>query len=293
VWTGSTNLSEGGIFGHSNVGHVVRDGAVAGRYLDFWSELQADPELATTQAWTDANSPFAQNDVNSAGIHTLFSPRSNLDPLDWYAGEFADGPSASSSITLPFGMTQAFEDKLTPYNGPALHFVMLDQHDSHQAIWSASKQVFVAVGSEGGPDSLARWAKEALTGFNVHVPYLHTKILLVDPLSANPTVISGSANFSPNSTDLNDENMPTSTSRSTRGSFSTSTRATGHRNSPQAAPLRPRASSPTPMHGRHRTSRSQTRSSCCARCTRRGSRGTPRRRRCRPETARASRPCPS
>ena len=207
VWTGSTNLSEGGIFGHSNVGHVVRDGAVAGRYLDFWSELQGDPELATTQAWNDANSPFAQSNVTSAGIHTLFSPRSNLDPLDWYAGQFADGPSASSNITLPFGMTQVFEDKLTAYNGPALHLVMLDQHDSHQAVWSASKQVFVAVGSEGGPDLLARWAKEALTGFNVHVPYLHTKILLVDPLSANPTVISGSANFSPNSTDLNDENM--------------------------------------------------------------------------------------
>ena len=27
-----------------------------------------------------------QGDVTSAGIHTLFSPRSNLDPLDWYAG---------------------------------------------------------------------------------------------------------------------------------------------------------------------------------------------------------------
>ena len=207
VWTGSTNLSEGGIFGHSNVAHVVRDSAVAGRYLDFWHELQGDPELAAIQAWTDANSPFVQNDVASAGIHTLFSPRSNLDPLDWYANEFAGGPNASASITLPFGMTNVFEDRLTAYAGPALHFVMLDQRDSHQAVWSASKQVFVAVGSEGGPDVLSRWAKEALTGFNVHVPYLHTKILLVDPLSQSPTVISGSANFSPNSTDLNDENM--------------------------------------------------------------------------------------
>jgi phosphatidylserine/phosphatidylglycerophosphate/cardiolipin synthase-like enzyme len=46
-----------------------------------------------------------------------------------------------------------------------------------------------------------------LTGFNVHVPFLHTKIILVDPLSADPTVISGSANFSPSSTNENDENM--------------------------------------------------------------------------------------
>ncbi len=35
----------------------------------------------------------------------------------------------------------------------------------------------------------------------------HTKIALIDPLSADPTVITGSANFSPDSTTNNDENM--------------------------------------------------------------------------------------
>src|SRR5207249_7746685 len=59
----------------------------------------------------------------------------------------------------------------------------------------------------GGPDSLARWAREALTGLNRHAVYVHTKVLLVDPLSADPTAITGSANFSPASTTDNDENM--------------------------------------------------------------------------------------
>ena len=54
---------------------------------------------------------------------------------------------------------------------------------------------------------MSRWATETLTGFNPRVPYLHTKIILVDPLSADPTVITGSANFSPASTSDNDENM--------------------------------------------------------------------------------------
>ena len=39
VWTGSTNISAGGIFGHSNVGHVVWDEAVARKYLDYWQRL--------------------------------------------------------------------------------------------------------------------------------------------------------------------------------------------------------------------------------------------------------------
>jgi phosphatidylserine/phosphatidylglycerophosphate/cardiolipin synthase-like enzyme len=207
VWTGSTNISEGGIYGHSNVGHAVQDAEVAARYLDFWSELEGDPDLDSLRAWSTANSQFDPATAAAGGIGTIFSPRNGLGPLRWYASEFANGADVSAHVTMPFGMTKVFEDDLTPYAGPALHFVLLDERDSNQDVWAQSRQVVVAVGALGGPDELARWAKEQLTGFNVHVPYLHTKILLVDPLSASPTVITGSANFSPNSTDLNDENM--------------------------------------------------------------------------------------
>ena len=48
---------------------------------------------------------------------------------------------------------------------------------------------------------------ESLTGLNDHVNYLHTKYMLIDPLSDDPVVISGSANFSNASTVDNDENM--------------------------------------------------------------------------------------
>ncbi len=39
------------------------------------------------------------------------------------------------------------------------------------------------------------------------MPYLHTKVLMIDPLGSRPLVITGSANFSPASTSSNDENM--------------------------------------------------------------------------------------
>ena len=44
VWTGSTNISAGGIFGHSNVGHAIWDKDVAQRYLDYWERL-AEPTV--------------------------------------------------------------------------------------------------------------------------------------------------------------------------------------------------------------------------------------------------------
>ena len=206
VWTGSTNLSTGGIFGHSNVGHVVRDPAVAGRYLGYWNELSGDPQVRDLRRWMAANNSFDGGRLQVSGIHTVFSPRTGLAPLTWYAQQFTGAPRAGH-ITLPFGLTAAFEQPVEAYEGEALHFLMLNARDDHHAQWSATAGVLMAVGATGGPDELSSWASEVLTGFNPRVPYLHTKIILVDPLSADPTVISGSANFSPGSTDGNDENM--------------------------------------------------------------------------------------
>jgi phosphatidylserine/phosphatidylglycerophosphate/cardiolipin synthase-like enzyme len=67
--------------------------------------------------------------------------------------------------------------------------------------------VQVAFGSHLAKDTLYRWTKEKLTDFNVHVKYIHTKFLLLDPFGDCPTVITGSANFSEASTTKNDENM--------------------------------------------------------------------------------------
>jgi phosphatidylserine/phosphatidylglycerophosphate/cardiolipin synthase-like enzyme len=206
VWTGSTNMSEGGIFGHSNVGHLVRDPIVAGHYLDYWNELAGDPVVGDLRTWVAANNDFDTSELQGPGIHTLFSPRSGLAPLLWYAQEFT-GSQHAGHVTLPFGLTADFERPLEAYQGEALHFLMLDKPDNHQPVWSAVPGVVVAVGATGGPDELSEWAAENLTGFNSFVRYLHTKIILADPLSADPTVISGSANFSPDSTDSNDENM--------------------------------------------------------------------------------------
>lgn len=83
----------------------------------------------------------------------------------------------------------------------------MNSEEPNQSVWAASPRVQVAVGKLGGPDTLGRWAQEHLTGFNAHALYTHTKILLIDPLSADPTVITGSANYSESSTDENDENM--------------------------------------------------------------------------------------
>jgi len=69
------------------------------------------------------------------------------------------------------------------------------------------KQNRFAVGSRIAVNSFDRWVKERLTGLNQHVQYIHTKFMLLNPLSDDPIIIAGSANFSEDSTKANDENM--------------------------------------------------------------------------------------
>jgi phosphatidylserine/phosphatidylglycerophosphate/cardiolipin synthase-like enzyme len=64
-----------------------------------------------------------------------------------------------------------------------------------------------AIGDLIRTNELDGWVKESLSDLNSNVRYVHNKFMLVDPLTKNPLVITGSANFSDASTKNNDENM--------------------------------------------------------------------------------------
>jgi phosphatidylserine/phosphatidylglycerophosphate/cardiolipin synthase-like enzyme len=69
-----------------------------------------------------------------------------------------------------------------------------------------SGNTVIAVGSKLEPGDLEHFLGEVLTGFNNN-RYIHDKFILIDPLGDDPTVVTGTANFSgPSQTD-NDENM--------------------------------------------------------------------------------------
>jgi phosphatidylserine/phosphatidylglycerophosphate/cardiolipin synthase-like enzyme len=68
----------------------------------------------------------------------------------------------------------------------------------------------VTAGAYLGEGGWRQWLEEVTTrklGLNNHVQYIHTKFMLIDPLGKDPIVVSGSANFSRPSTNVNDENM--------------------------------------------------------------------------------------
>jgi hypothetical protein len=61
VWSGSTNVTEGGIYGHANVGHRIGDRKVAAAYLDYWMQISLNPSrpdiCAFSASETGSNGP--------------------------------------------------------------------------------------------------------------------------------------------------------------------------------------------------------------------------------------------
>jgi phosphatidylserine/phosphatidylglycerophosphate/cardiolipin synthase-like enzyme len=228
VFTGSTNLSRGGIMGQTNVGHWVRNEDLAERYLAYWSLLSGDPGAQagddTSKRRTD-NAKF-KKDVEelvempelwsdfAAGITPVFSPRKGTAVLNMYA-RMVDEAAGLACITLAFGISKFFKDLLKD-NPPGSHlcYLLLEKQDKPREgtefIAINSKQNVYKAWGAYLRSPLYQWAREQSTlglKLNKHVAYIHSKFLLADPLSDDPIVVTGSANFSEPSTNANDENM--------------------------------------------------------------------------------------
>jgi phosphatidylserine/phosphatidylglycerophosphate/cardiolipin synthase-like enzyme len=230
VLTGSTNFTASGFLGQTNVGHLVTDGTTAQSYLDFWTALSKNPVKSDLVPENMKLTPNPQNLIPVKPITALFSARSDAKILTWYSQRIVDS-STSAVFTGAFGVDATILRGLTS-NKTAVRFILLEKPpvaDVRSAERSNRSDIRVSYGAvlgqayekksdgQGGKKlvpiptfELDKWfLKEELarrdgSGF---VFFIHTKFLLVDPLSDDPLVCSGSANFSANSLNTNDENM--------------------------------------------------------------------------------------
>lgn len=219
VWTGGTNFSEGGIFGHSNVAHVVENKDTAALYLQYWEHLKGDFDHKKLPSLVEEISSIPPLNLPK-GTSVLFSPRTSLDALTYY-GNLALTAKEGLFMTFAFGMNPTFknvyknsnaafrlallEKKTRPYAKGKEAEKLADEQEI-QDLRNMPENVF-AIGSFIKTNEFDGWLKERLTGLNSRVNYIHNKFMLIDPLSNDPIVIGGSANFSNASTDKNDENM--------------------------------------------------------------------------------------
>lgn len=217
VWTGGMNFSEGGIFGHSNVAHVVNNPAIAERYARYWEALRSDPENGPMKKRVEEITPAFALPFREEEM-VVFSPRTGMEVLENYAG-MARSARHALFMTFAFGMNEEFRKVYQTARTP-LRYALMEkacmagkdrekferEKKEIEAIRRKKENVF-AIGNMIRTNRFDGWLRERLTGLNSNVKYIHNKFMLIDPLGKNPIVVTGSANFSVASTKNNDENM--------------------------------------------------------------------------------------
>ena len=217
VLTGSTNFSRGGVFGQSNLVHIVEEPDIAQSYLDCWSAIRQNPDHGELRDHFSAVNriPAAYPPL---GTITIMSPQRTLGALEWYA-KLAQEAEGGLFMTFAFGINKLFLDAYED-GAAGIRFALMDKllppgtkkaarpaAEAAMRKLRAKKENRFAVGNRLMTNRFDRWVRESLTGLNTHVGYVHTKFMLIDPLGDDPIVITGSANFSDASTTANDENM--------------------------------------------------------------------------------------
>ena len=226
VFGGSTNFTESGFLGQSNVGHMTADRDVAEQYLAYWSLLSTDPATEPAVAGCMQLSPHPADVFESASTTCLFSPRDSYEMLKWY-GARVQGAQHTVMFTAAFSVDEAIAGPLSE-DRDFLRFVLMEKPPTNKtaAFFKRDRDLVIAYGNVLGqrylknkkgertlrrdiPDfRLDEWFwKEEHYRKTGHVFFVHLKVLIVDPLGSNPLVCTGSANFSRPSLKGNDENM--------------------------------------------------------------------------------------
>jgi phosphatidylserine/phosphatidylglycerophosphate/cardiolipin synthase-like enzyme len=227
VWTGSTNFTPSGFLGQTNVGHLIGDEETAQQFLAYWEVLKKDPDLETARAAVMKMTPNPPALIPEKSIARVFSPRPKADLLGWY-GDRVGNAVGSLMFTAAFGVAKQLVPPLIA-ESDYLRFILMEKPptDTDRAAFKTNRNCIISYGAvlgemytfKNGKPTARRRIKEfdldkwflkeehfrrSNEGF---VFFIHTKFLLIDPLSDDPLVCSGSANFSSNSLLQNDENM--------------------------------------------------------------------------------------
>jgi HKD family nuclease len=157
-------------------------------------------------------------------VAALFSPRHRATMLQWYANRMLDA-TETVMFTAAFGVNEQFVLPLAD-DRDFLRFVLMEKRPAKelQDRLRGDRDLVLSYGAVLGEIAtfennerktrrikefgLDQWFQEEehyRKGGNIF--FVHTKFLLIDPLSDDPLVCTGSANFSDNSLTQNDENM--------------------------------------------------------------------------------------
>jgi phosphatidylserine/phosphatidylglycerophosphate/cardiolipin synthase-like enzyme len=206
VWTGSTNFTDSGIYGQANVGHIVANAKLAQTYFNWHQEIwkASDSSVTSSRKIAMQLTIVPAGQLNSTTL--VLSPRANIEAVKECARRVTEA-KRMVCFTAPFALHDELENALV--KAPAQVFGLLNKDSVvGKELHNAPNTQLAAAGAIDEKSVLEVWQGKLHAESMKHSGvYIHTKIIMVDPLSENPIIVTGSANFSNNSSKNNDENQ--------------------------------------------------------------------------------------
>jgi phosphatidylserine/phosphatidylglycerophosphate/cardiolipin synthase-like enzyme len=233
VWTGSTNWTPTGLCTQINNGMMIEDAAIAARYLEQWHALASAGDAFPTDLvkGNGAPSPFggAKAGTPRASVHFTKAPkRLDLTAL----AEIVEGAetglmfllfnSGKTGVIPPIqrlaeakpdvlirGVATELPQPEKPKGGKAKLPLKMTLFGDPAAP-KPTTRTFDVILPTGHEHTAAKWAVESSRGElkgGIGPAIVHSKVLVVDPFSKDPIVVTGSHNFSSNASTQNDENF--------------------------------------------------------------------------------------
>ncbi|HEY4847352.1 MAG TPA: phospholipase D-like domain-containing protein [Methylocella sp.] len=214
VWTGSTNWTDGAIYGQLNVGHAIYDATVAESYDAYFNLLSQDLDSHGMKGQVAALTPVPTAPARASvahGVTPIFSPQANLAMIDLYADICQQAKVLF--VAAPFLLHEKIRATFNEAPAGTLRFLLADKEGS----FGREGEIELIQRNPANVASVATILKTPLNDFQGKLledtesfhhagVHIHSKIIAADPFGADPILVTGSANFSNNSTRVNDSN---------------------------------------------------------------------------------------
>ena len=218
VWTGSQNWTKTGLCTQANNSVLIDDQKLAVQYVKQWKLLK-DAGDATPVELKTSNNKLRDLKVKKSSVHLWFTP--TVDQVDLDEARKIIDNTKSAILFLMFNpgpkdtlLNEIIETARVGNSNKRLYIKgVINQDPSTTA---NPVELFQDENSEKSDfeivlpaeiDKATEWFCREMKKLPRTFAMVHSKVVLVDPFTENPVLITGSHNLGPKASGINDENL--------------------------------------------------------------------------------------
>jgi len=218
VWTGSQNWTKTGLCTQANNSVLIDNFDLAAEYRVQWDRLR-DASAETPDALKTSNSKFREFKSGKTSVRLWFTPTVGLVALKNARKIIEEAKQGILFLMFNPGpkdtlLNEIIETAQTAKKDKPLYIRGAINQDPSTtknpvALFEKNKleDIDFDISLPAAIDEPTEWFRKELQKLPSTFAMIHSKVVLVDPFTKHPTLITGSHNLGPKASSINDENL--------------------------------------------------------------------------------------